>query len=110
MQLDPLDPWAVDAHAGIAFPHFFTGRFEEALAWVDKALLERPNLVGALRLKIEASAMAGRPSGEIQEAIGQLRAVYPDVSVTSFLLRVAAFRQVDLELYVKALRLAGLPE
>jgi TolB-like protein/Tfp pilus assembly protein PilF len=110
LQLDPMDPWRFEGYWGIAYPHFFTGRYEEALAWLDKAQLERPNLVNSFRLKIAASAMAGRPPGEIQEAIGRLRAVEPEVTVTELMQRIAHFRQVDLELYAKALRLAGLPE
>jgi TolB-like protein len=110
MQLDPMDPWAFEAYWGIAYPLFFTGRYEEAVAWLDRALLERPNLVNAFRLQIAASAMAGRPSGEMREAIGRLHMVEPEVTITELMQRIAHFRQVDLELYAKALRLAGLPE
>jgi tetratricopeptide (TPR) repeat protein len=109
MQLDPMDPWVSDTYHGIALSHFFTGRYEEALAWADKALLERPNYVPAFRLRIAASAMAGRPSQELQEAIGRLRTVAPEVSITKTMLRIAVWRQVDRDLYAKALRLAGLP-
>ena len=69
-------------YLGIAFPYFFTGRYEEALVWVDKALVERPNYAVALRLQIAALAMAGRPFGEIQEAIGRLHMVEPELSIT----------------------------
>jgi tetratricopeptide (TPR) repeat protein len=110
MQLDPMGPWVYEAYWGIAYPYFFTGGYEEALEWLDKALLERPNLVNSFRLKIAALAMAGRPSSEIQEAIGRLRTVEPEVSITELMQRIAHFRQVDLELYAKALRLVGLPE
>jgi TolB-like protein len=110
MQLDPMEPWAFHSYYGIALPYFFTGRYEDALAWVDKALLARPNYASPLRLKIAASAMAGHPSGEIQKAIEQLHTVEPELSITQLMQRLAHFRQVDLELYSKALRLAGLPE
>jgi TolB-like protein len=110
MQLDPMDPWAFDAYFGIALPYFFTGRYEEALAWVDKTLLNRPNFVSAFGMKIAASAMAGRPSGEIQEAIGWLHALDPEVSITKIEQRIAHFRRLDVELLAKAMHLAGLPE
>jgi adenylate cyclase len=110
MQLDPMDPWAFVTHRGVAYPYFFTGRYDEALEWLDKALAERPNLVNAFRLQIAALVMAGRPYGKIQEVIGRLRMAESDVSITKLTQRVAHFRQVDLELYAKALRLAGLPE
>jgi adenylate cyclase len=104
MQLDPMEPWAFNSYYGIAFPYY-----EVALAWVDKALLERPNNVGPLQLKIATLAMAGRPDQEIQEATGRLRILESEVSVAEIALRMSAFRPVDGELYVKALRLAGLP-
>jgi adenylate cyclase len=110
IQLDPLDPWAFEASFGIAFPYFFTQRYEEALSWLEKALLERPNLIGALRLKIAASAMADRTREEIQQAIGRLHSQHPDISITKIVPIIAHFRQVDLDHYVNALRLAGLPE
>ena len=110
LQLDPMDPWAYVTYWGMAYPHFFTGRYEEAVAWLDKALLERPNLVNAFRLHLAALAMAGRPSKKIQEALGRLYAVEPGVSITELTQRIAHFRQIDLQLYAKALRLAGLPK
>jgi tetratricopeptide (TPR) repeat protein len=108
MQLDPMDPWAFNAYLGIAFPNFFMGRYEEALEWVDKALLEQPSRVNALLLKIAASAMAGRPPKQIQMAIGLLRKAEPEISVASVVLRMPTYRPADRELYVEALRLAGM--
>lgn len=110
LELDPMDPWASDAYLGIGLSHFFAGRYEEALAWADKALLDRPNYVPTFRLRIAAAAMAGHPYKAIQEAIGRLRTVEPDVSIAKVMLRLAAWRQVDRDLYAKALRLAGLPK
>ena len=110
MQLDPMEPWAFHSYYGIALPYFFTGRYEDALAWLDQALLNRPNYASPLRLKIAALAMAGRPSEEIQKAIGKLHSVEPDLSITELMQRIAHFQQVDLDLYMKALRLAGLPD
>ena len=54
--------------------------------------------------------MAGCSLGEIQEAIMRLRALDPELSIAKIMQRIAHFRQVDLEFYAKALRLAGLPE
>jgi len=110
MQLDPMEPWAFHSYYGIALPYFFSGRYEDALVWVDKALVARPNYASPLRLKIAASAMASRPSEEIQNAIERLHTVEPELTITELMQRLAHFRQVDLEFFVKALRLAGLPE
>ena len=61
MQLDPMDPWAFHSYYGIALPHFFTGRYEEALVWLDKALLDRPNLCQSASAQ-DSGIGHGRPS------------------------------------------------
>jgi adenylate cyclase len=110
MMLSPTDPGAYDAYAGIAYPYFFTGRYETAIAWADKALTERPNFVPALWIKVAAVAMADRPAAEIQEAVRLLKAVVPGASVATTLQKSGARRPVDRELAAKAMRKAGLPE
>ena len=61
MQLDPMEPWAFHSYYGIALPYFFTGRYEDALAWIDKALVARPNY--ASRASAQDSGVGhGRPS------------------------------------------------
>lgn len=110
MQLDPMEPLAFHSYYGIALPYFFTGRYEEALAWIDRALLNRPDYASPLRLKVAVLAMAGRCPTELQQAIEKLHSVEPELSVTELSKRIAHFQEVDLALYAKALRLAGLPE
>jgi hypothetical protein len=39
----------------------------------------------------------------MQEAIGRLHMVEPEATITELMQRIAHFRQVDLELYAKAL-------
>ncbi len=110
IRLSPFDPLVKYlCHAGIGHAHFFTGRSDEAIAWADKALSERPNFVPSLRLKLAAATMADRPN-EAQEALRRLRAADPGVSVAS-LMRIHPSRpQSQRDYYAAALRKAGLPD
>lgn len=109
MRLSPLDPLAFRSYAGIGRPYFFSGRYEEAIAWADKALSVTPNFVTALQLKVAAAAMAGR-SDAAQEAVRQLRAVRPDISIATILRHSPIRAQFQRDFFEAALRKGGLPE
>ena len=109
MRLSPLDPLAFRSYAGIDRPYFFSGRYEEAIAWADKALSVSPNFVTALQLKVAAAAMAGR-SDAAQEAVRQLRAVQPDISIATILRRSPIREQRQRNFFEAALRKGGLPK
>jgi adenylate cyclase len=109
MRLSPLDPLAFRSYAGIGRPYFFSGRYEEAIAWADKALRVSPNFVTALQLKVAAAAMAGR-SDAAQEAVRQLRAVRPDISIATILRHSPIRAQSQRAFFEAALRKGGLPD
>ena len=45
MRLSPLDPLMYLAQSGIAFAHFFAGRYDEASSWAEKALCGRTRTI-----------------------------------------------------------------
>jgi adenylate cyclase len=110
MELSPMDPGAYDAYAGIAFPYFFTRRFEESLAWTEKALRERPQNAPALWLRVALLAMMDRPKEDVEEAVRRLRVIEPGASLASIHRRAGAIRKADIELVEEALLKAGLPQ
>lgn len=110
MRLNPKDPWAFDTVTNLGRMNFFVGRYEEALTWFDKALVERPGLGSILIFKVAALAMAGRPASEIEDAVRQLQVAMPGTSIGRRLDQMMHFRQVDRDLFATALRKAGLPE
>ena len=63
MRLSPLDPLMFVMQNGIAFAHFFAGRYDEASSWAEKALREDPNYLPAVRVLAASSALAGRLRG-----------------------------------------------
>jgi TolB-like protein len=108
MRLSPLDPTLYHMQAGTAFAHFLAGRFDEACKWAERALREEPNWVPAASVVAAAHALAGRPE-EAQRAMTHLRAIDPDLRVSTFTLRIFR-RPQHLAAWQDGLRNAGLPE
>jgi TolB-like protein/class 3 adenylate cyclase len=109
MQLSPLDPLIFRAQGGIAFAHFLAGRYDEAIAWAESALRQRPNYLAAIREVAAASALAGQiPKAE--KAMAHLRQIDPAVRVSTVKGWVPLRRADDLSRMQEGLRKAGLPE
>jgi tetratricopeptide (TPR) repeat protein len=107
IRLSPFDPLGYCCYTGIANPCFYIGRYDDAIAWADKALHLEPNFWHALMIKVAAAAMAQRPAA-LEDATRRLLATQPNFSI-SRALSVARARS-QRELFDAALRKAGLPE
>jgi adenylate cyclase len=104
------DPWAFETYHGIAMVHFFAGRFEESLRWMDKAFAERPD-DGAIGYgKIAAMAAAEVAPEKLKDFISTWLGTRSPPPVSAVRERMSAFRPVDVELFAAALRKAGLSE
>jgi len=110
LQLNPQDPFAFESYVGLSAPHFFLGHYDQALYWVGRALREKPRYVPALMLKIAAAAMDGSQPDELRDAVQQLKALFPEVSITESMQRLTVSRSSDRELFQRALCKAGFPE
>jgi TolB-like protein len=108
MRLSPLDPTLYHMQAGTGLAHFLAGRFDEACKWAEQALREEPGWVPASAVTAAAHALAGR-SEEAQGAMAHLRAVDPELRVSTFT-PVIIRRPEHLALWQAGLRQAGLPE
>jgi TolB-like protein/class 3 adenylate cyclase len=109
IRLSPLDPLKFRAQGGIAFAHFLAGRYDEAALWAEKALLERPNYLAAIRELAAANALAGRLA-EAQKAMAHLRDIDPALRVSTVKEWVPLRRPDDIAMLEEGLRKAGLPE
>ena len=95
---------------GIAFAHFFAGRYDEATAWAEKAFWERPNILATLRIAAASNALAGRVE-EARKAIARALELDPEMRASNLEGRIGWFRRPeDFAKYADALRKAGLPE
>jgi tetratricopeptide (TPR) repeat protein len=110
MRLSPLGPWATAMRAGIAYAHFFLGRYAEAASWAAMALQDDPDFQTGLRIDAASNAMAGRPE-QARRAVARLRQLNPALRISNLKdVRGPWRRAEDLSRYEEALRQAGLPE
>ena len=111
MRLSPLDPLGWAFAGMIAFAHLFARRFEDAIEWVDRALLEQPRWSPGIRSRAVACALLGRTE-EASEWLSRMLDLQPGLTIAGWKASFAAatFSPELLELYVEGLRKAGLPE
>jgi tetratricopeptide (TPR) repeat protein len=111
MRLSPLDPYRWMFYGGLAFAHLTAGRYEDAMGWVDRALLEQPGVLAMVRLKIVLCGCLDRRD-EARRWLARLREAQPGLTIAGFK-EFASARFLSpkaLDFYVEGLRRAGLEE
>ena len=94
----------------LGLAHLYAHRYEEAIDWLDRALVQKPSFFAAMQVIAAACGHLGRLE-EGREWVARLREIVPDFSVTkqnSFLTRFMVPEVVEIQL--EGLRKAGLPE
>jgi Tetratricopeptide repeat len=111
MRLSPLDPLGWIFAGGIAFAHLYARRFEDAIEWVDRALLEQPRWTPGIRSRAVACALLGRTE-EARDWLNRMLELQPGLTIATWKasFAAAAFSPDLLAFYVEGLRKAGLPE
>jgi TolB-like protein/cytochrome c-type biogenesis protein CcmH/NrfG len=105
----PRDPMNEMYPAMIATAHFFSGRYQECIVEVQKTIRFRPGAPGPIRVLAAANAKLGRLD-EARSAVGAAVKLQPTLSVGWMLDNFPMVSPTDLETFVDALRIAGLPE
>jgi TolB-like protein len=109
VRLSPLDPLSFGMYAGLAFAHFFAGRYDEAASWAEKALREQPTWIPALRTAAASYALAGREQ-DARETMARLRELAPEMKISLLKDLMPLRRPDDLNRFTEGLRKAGLPD
>jgi adenylate cyclase len=110
MRLSPLDPLGYLFTALLAFAHTIAGRYEEALAWVDRSLREQPRHRATVNLQVILYALLGR-TDDARRSLGRLQEIVYGLTIANYREFLAPQLAPEiLALYVEALRKAGLPE
>lgn len=109
VRLSPLDPEMFRMQTGTAIAHFFSGHYDDALVWAEKALANLPSLLAAVALAAASHALAGR-SEEADRYMQRLRALDPALRVSNLRDWLPIQRPDDFARFAEGLRLAGLPE
>ena len=109
MQLSPQDPQMFGMQTAIAFGHFLSGRYVEALSWAETALREQPNFFVGSCIAAASGALAGRLP-EAEKAMARIRGLDPGLRISN-LRQLLPFRQKeDYDRWADGLQKAGLPE
>src|SRR5262245_8780828 len=110
MRLSPLDPLGWHFTGGLAFAHSAAGRYEEAIEWADRSLLEQPRFVGAISAKGVSSAHLGRME-EARDCLRQRLELQPGLTIAGWKAYASVYFPTKLlAVYEEGLRKAGLPE
>jgi TolB-like protein/DNA-binding winged helix-turn-helix (wHTH) protein len=108
IRLSPRDPLGWMFTSSLALAHLIMGNLEAGIELVDRALLEQPRAAPALRVKMALCGHLGRAE-EGREALQQLLAVHPDLTVARFAALAWTYSPKMLEIYTEGFRKAGMP-
>jgi TolB-like protein/Flp pilus assembly protein TadD len=109
ISLSPRDPELFHFHVGIGTGHFIAERYEEAIAWANKVIAERPETPAGRRLLAASLAQLGRIE-EARRAMEDVLSITPGLTAT-LLRNITHFKNpADFDRYIDSLVKAGLPE
>jgi adenylate cyclase len=106
LRISPFDPMNFNSFAGIGSAHFAAERYEDAVTWIERALLENPSVTWVYRNLIPAYVKLGRMA-EAQKALQTLVQQYPDLTVSKAI-SALVFSKETLANIADGLRKAGL--
>ena len=108
MRFSPLDPELYRMQAGMAAAHLFTGRYDAASSWAERASRDLPSLLLAAATLAASHALAGRDS-EARRAMEHVRRLDPTLRLSRLTEWLPIHRPEHLATFTDGLRLAGLP-
>jgi adenylate cyclase len=107
LRLSPFDPMSYNPYNGLAYAHFFAGRFDEAATAASMASRANPRFSIPWILRAAALARSGRID-QAKAAAQWVRDLEPNLTISSFL--ASNFTSPErLAMLGEALRQAGLP-
>jgi tetratricopeptide (TPR) repeat protein len=109
IRLSPLDPELHFWEIAMAHAYYHAERYDQAVAWAEKAAAVDPTYVGGLRILAASYARAGRTQ-DAQAAVQKMGEIDSMVRVSNLRDAVGPYLPEGLARYEEGLRLAGLPE
>jgi adenylate cyclase len=107
IRLNPLDPQIYLAETGLGWANFFLRRFDVALSWVARPVLKKHGI--AVAVAMVSYAMLGRIA-DAEVMLARRREAGTPMTITQIRKRNKHWRQEELELFIEACRIAGVPE
>ena len=108
-RLSPVDPLAYNWYSAAALANFLLGRYDESVAWAERATREAPTYSSAVRVMAASHALAGRME-EARKAGRRLREIDPKFRISELADRAPIRNPEDYAKLAEGLRKAGLPE
>jgi adenylate cyclase len=108
LRLSPFDPMAFNCDMGIGSAHFIAGRYDQSIAWQEKAIMAHPGSAWIHRNLAPAYALAGEKA-KAAESVRELLKAYPGMTISD-IAGALAFSPRVMERIAEGLRIAGLPE
>lgn len=108
LRLSPLDPMNFNNYVGIGAAHEIAQDYDKAVAFLRRALEERPHAMWIYRSLAQALSGAGRME-EAKAAYAQMLRSYPDLTASKFR-QAMVFSPAALERMIDNLRKLGLPD
>ena len=109
LRLNPLDPRLFAIQTGMAYAHFFAGRYEDGLSCAVRAVQSQSNFPAAQRMLMVNLAMVGRIDEARRACDGCLK-IEPTFRISEIAIRTPFRRAEDIERLSQAYRIAGVPE
>ena len=110
MRLSPLDPLGYVFKFALSWAHLVAGRHDEAMAWIDRGLLDQPRWAPAIDLKIALCALLGREA-ECDYWVARLLELVPDPTIARLDAGMKNVMTPEIRaVFAASLRKAGVPE
>jgi adenylate cyclase len=105
MRLNPIPPSSYPWSLGLSYA--YTGQYEEAIAWCEKAVRQEPDDLLARMMMTVVYSLSGRDEQARAQAAEVLR-IQPKFTIKNFEKKLTYKRKEDSEKFLGALRKAGL--
>jgi adenylate cyclase len=105
IRLNPIPPSSYPWSLGLSYA--YTGQYEEAIAWCEKAVRQEPDDLLARMMMTVVYSLSGRDEQARAQAADVLR-IQPKFTIKNFEKKLTYKRKEDSEKFLGALRKAGL--
>jgi TolB-like protein/Tfp pilus assembly protein PilF len=108
-RLSPLDPYYFGTLGAMANAHLAAGNYDEALAWAERAIRARPDILLIPCIAAVSAALAGRDEA-VGRAMKLVRQIDPQLRLSNLKEVISYLQPAEFAKWQEGLRLAGLPE
>jgi tetratricopeptide (TPR) repeat protein len=106
LRMSPHDPLKAFFYSGTGVAHYYAHRYEKAIEWASKAILERPGFTAAHRILCASLAKAGKTE-QAKAAMAKLRKVQPNISI-AWIEQHVPYTERAMPHFLDGMRKAGL--